>query len=89
MQKNPSSDANGRYHDEGSPGISYSPNFQGMFTIYNHIQQLSHIQSQTDQKKILQSNLLTVLGYSPVFHKGPPKSTPGKSMWDLCRTNWY
>jgi hypothetical protein len=51
MQQNPSSDATGRYHDERNPGIPYSPNFQGMITIYRHIQQLFHIQSQTDKKK--------------------------------------
>jgi len=50
MQQNPSSDVTGRYYDEENPGISYSPNFQGMFKIYSHIQPLFHIQSQIQKK---------------------------------------
>jgi hypothetical protein len=65
MQQNPSSDATGRYHDEGNPGISYRPNFQGMFTIrvYSHIQKLFHIQSQTVPKNFLQFNVLAILRF--------------------------
>jgi len=61
MQQNPSSDATGRYHGEENPGISYSPNFQGMFlNVQPYTAIVPHPKSDP-LKKVFKFNVLVVL----------------------------